>query len=43
VTTHVVPKSLGLPHDVIDPAQPTGDTAAVYPVLLEQLGFSGRP
>ena len=36
---HVFPEDLGLPHDVIDPAQPTGDTAVVYPVLLEQLGF----
>ena len=39
VTVHVFPADLGLPHDVIDPAQPTGDTAVVYPVLLEQLGF----
>ena len=41
VAVHVYPKDLGLPHDVIDPAQPEGDTAAVYPVLLEQLGFAG--
>ncbi len=40
VTVHVFAKDLGLPHDVIDPAQPTGDTAVVYPVLLEQLGFT---
>ena len=43
VTTHIFPKSLGMPHDVIDPAQPTGDIAAVYPVLLEQLGFTASP
>lgn len=43
VTTHVFPKSLGMPHDVIDPAQPTGDVAAVYPVLLDQLGFEQTP
>jgi esterase/lipase len=43
VTTHVFPKSLGMPHDVIDPAQPTGDVKAVYPVLLEQLGFEQAP
>lgn len=40
VTVHVFAQDLGLPHDVIDPAQPTGDTSVVYPVLLEQLGFS---
>jgi len=41
VAVHVFAEDLGLPHDVIDPAQPTGDTAQVYPVLLEQLGFAG--
>ncbi|MGA0122814.1 MAG: alpha/beta hydrolase [Gaiellales bacterium] len=40
VAVHVFAQELGLPHDVIDPAQAEGDTAVVYPVLLEQLGFS---
>jgi carboxylesterase len=29
-----LPKSLGLPHDVIDPAQPDQDIAVVYPQLI---------
>jgi esterase/lipase len=29
-----LPKSLGLPHDVIDPAQPDQDIAVVYPQLV---------
>jgi len=41
VTTYEFPQSLGLPHDLIDPAQKTGDVAAVYPRLWEQLGFAG--
>ena len=33
--------SLGLPHDVIDPRQPHGRPAAVYPVLLELIEGRG--
>jgi carboxylesterase len=29
-----LPKSLGLPHDVIDPAEPDQDIAVVYPQLI---------
>ena len=33
----VVLPTRGLPHDVIDPDQPDGDTALVYPVLVDLL------
>jgi carboxylesterase len=39
VETYVFPKSDGLPHDVIDPAQRLANTKLVYPILLKQLGF----
>jgi esterase/lipase len=35
------PKSLGMPHDVIDPAQPDQDIAVVYPQLVALV--EGRP
>lgn len=34
VTVVRLPKSLGLPHDVVDVAQPKGRTRIVYPVLV---------
>lgn len=34
VTVVRLPKGLGLPHDVVDVAQPEGNTEAVYPVLV---------
>jgi esterase/lipase len=34
VTVVRLPKSLGLPHDVVDIAQPKGRTEVVYPVLV---------
>jgi alpha-beta hydrolase superfamily lysophospholipase len=34
VTVVRLPKGLGLPHDVVDVAQPKGRTAVVYPVLV---------
>ena len=37
-----LPKSLGLPHDVIDPAQPVKDPALVYP-LIEALAEGRTP
>lgn len=37
-----LPKSLGLPHDVIDPAQPVQDHALVYP-LIEALAEGRTP
>jgi hypothetical protein len=39
VETYVFPKSDGLPHDVIDPAQRLANTELVYPILIKQLGF----
>jgi hypothetical protein len=42
--THVymLPDSLRLPHDVIDPRHPGSDVAAVYPVL-DALVFGSKP
>lgn len=37
VETYEFPAELGLPHDLIDPAQPTQRTEVVYPVLVELL------
>jgi predicted esterase len=34
VTVVRLPKGLGLPHDVVDFAQPKGKTDVVYPVLV---------
>ncbi len=34
LVTYEFPASLGLPHDLIDPAQPDQQTGVVYPVLL---------
>ena len=34
VTVVRLPKQLGLPHDVVDIAQPKGKTDVVYPVLV---------
>lgn len=38
VTFHQFPKELNIPHDPIDPHQPTANTAVTYPKILEALG-----
>jgi hypothetical protein len=42
VTVVHLPKSLGLPHDLIDPAQLVQDHALVYP-LIEALAEGRTP
>jgi pimeloyl-ACP methyl ester carboxylesterase len=37
VDVEVLPLSLGLIHDLIDPRQPEADTAAVYPILIDMI------
>lgn len=37
VDEEVLPLSLGIGHDVIDPRQPDANTGAVYPVIIEML------
>lgn len=41
VDSYEFPRSLGLPHDMIDVQQPTARPEVVYPVLLGLLGFGG--
>ncbi|MGV3491074.1 MAG: alpha/beta hydrolase [Devosia sp.] len=38
VAVTTLPKADGLPHDVIDPHQPLGNTKVVYPTIIEMLG-----
>jgi pimeloyl-ACP methyl ester carboxylesterase len=37
VDVETLPRSLGLPHDVIDPRQPAQNIALVYPILFEMI------
>ncbi|MDQ6830101.1 MAG: hypothetical protein M3081_14690 [Gemmatimonadota bacterium] len=43
VTRFEFDAALGLTHDVIDPTEPCGDTAIVYPVLITLLDGRGKP
>ncbi len=38
VRTHEFPREAGLPHDLIDPAQPGLPTELVYPTVLSEIG-----
>lgn len=38
VDVEVLPQSLGLIHDMIDPRQPGADTETVYPVIIDMIG-----
>jgi hypothetical protein len=41
VDRHEFPPSARLGHELIDPADPEGDVAVTYPVLLRLLGAAG--
>lgn len=43
VTIYEFPKEQNIPHDPIDPHQPTANTALTYPKVLEALGVAPAP